>query len=77
MGEPVPHEFEPFLLNPVKAHPTLSFMREQACGLQNLEVPRCRLPSVLEYCRDITGRHRAPVKVNRQQHAPPGGMRQR
>ena len=75
MGKPVPHEFEPFWLNPVETHPTPLFMGEQARGFENLEVPRCRLPSVLEHRRDVTGRHRAPIKVNRQQHAPPGSMR--
>ena len=77
MREPVCHEFETFRLKPVNTHPAVPFMSEQARGLQDLEVPGCGLPGVLEHCCDVTGRHGASVKVNRQQHAPPGGMRQR
>ncbi len=75
MGEPVGHEFEAFRLKPVNTHPALPFVSEQARRLQDLEVPRGGLPGVLEHCRDVTGRHGSPVKVNRQQHAPPRSMR--
>lgn len=75
MGKPVGNEFETLRLKPVNPHPALPFVREQARGLKDLEVSRGGLPGVLEHCRDVAGGHRAPVKVNRQQHAPPRCVR--
>lgn len=75
MGEPVGHEFETLRLKPVNTHPALPLMSEQARRLEDLEVSCGGLPGVLEDRRDLTGRHRAPVKVNCQQDAPPRRMR--
>ena len=75
MSKPVPHQFEPFSLNSVNTHPTLPLVSEQACRLEDLEVPRCRLPGVLEDGRDFAGRHGAAVEINREQHASPGSVR--
>jgi hypothetical protein len=75
VSKPVPNQFEPFSLNSVNTHPPLLLVSQEARRLKDLEVPRCRLPGVLEDCRDFPGRHGAAVKVNRQQHSPPGSVR--
>ena len=52
-------------------------MREQACRLENLEMPRRRLPSVGEYARNLACRHRAPVEMHGQEDPPSRRMGQR
>src|SRR5262245_28170926 len=47
-------------------------MREQAGRLQNLQVPRGRLPGMLEHARDLARRHLAAVEVQCDQDAAPG-----
>ena len=52
-------------------------MSEQGRRLEDLEAPRGGLPGVFEGGRDFAGRHGAAVEINREQHAPPGWVRQR
>jgi hypothetical protein len=74
MREPVPHEFKSFALNSVNPHPALFLMHDQASGLKDLEMSRCRLPRVLEDCRYFSGRHGAAVEIDGEQHTPPCSM---
>jgi len=75
VSKPVPYEFEPLWLKSVNARPASLLVNEQARRLQDLEVPRGRLPSMFENCRDVTSSHGAPIEINREQHASSGGVR--
>src|SRR5215467_9730408 len=65
VSQPIFHEFKSFSLNSVNTHPTLSLVRKQASSLKDLKVSRCRLPSVLKYCRDLPCCHLAAVEIYR------------
>jgi len=75
VSKPVPDQFEPFSLNSVNAHPALSFVSEKSRRFKYSEVPRCRLPSVLEDGRDFAGSHGAAIEIDRKQDSPPRGVR--
>ena len=75
MSQPVPDQFQPLALDAVDAHPALPFVIEQPCLLKDPEVPRGRLPSVIEDRRDLSGCHRTPIEIDRHQYASSGGMR--
>jgi hypothetical protein len=66
MSQPIPHQFESFVLNSVNTLPALPLMRNQTSGLKDLKMSRCRLPRMLEDRRYFSGCHGATVEVNRE-----------
>jgi hypothetical protein len=77
VSKPDPDQFEPFSLDSINALAALPFVSEQARRLEDLEVPGCRLPGVVEDGGDFPGGHGAAVEVNGEKDAPPGDMGQR
>ena len=76
VSKPVANQFKPFALDAVDARPASLFMRQQARPFKNSQMPRSRLPCVLEDGRNFAGRHGATVEIDRKQHPASGGVRQ-
>jgi hypothetical protein len=72
--KPLPDQIESFSLNSVNAPAAMLLVRQQARLFQHPHVPCGRLPGVLEDGRDFSSRHRAAIKMNREQHSPPRRM---
>src|SRR5438132_12887073 len=76
-GEPAGHDGEPRPDDAVDAAAAAPLLREEARGLEHVEVARGRRPGVAEACRDVSGRDTAPAEVDRHQDLPPGRVRER
>jgi len=75
--QPITHQRQSLSLDAVDAHPALPLVREQTSGLENLKVAGRGLPGVRKHGRDLSGRHRAPIEIDRQQNATPSWVGQR